>query len=733
MQPSKSVLALVLAAAFPCGQNVQAAEADAVLKEMVVTATKTEKIASEAPATVTVVTAREIQNKSAQRIDEALAGAPGVFVRGLGGEAPSNYMNQITLRGIPGYYRTGILVDGISINNAFSGGANMSVVPVDDIQQIEVVPGPFSSLYGGAGMSGVVNIITKVPEKREFSVQGEGGSHNFKSVGVSYRDKLSDTLGLSLSYGRKESDGYVSEYVTKTPSGAPAGTVVGGWKKTATTTGGTTYIIGDKGRDAWEQENFGAKLFVKLSPVSKLILDASYLTHGTKDGHGDTYLTAGGAPFSSGVATIDGKRTTASSPVRATDFLATTNGENLTRYSASYDTFLTDEVKLKGSLSYQKNEYWYTAIDSNATNTSGTGKFSNLPASKIDGDVQISFPVGGRHYVVVGAAANDSVLRKKVYNMSSWRDESDWGALGDWANGNAQSHAFYAQDEIAVSEQLTLFAGARYDKWSTDGVYNIAGVVSTFDKRSSAAVSPKLAAVYKFNQGTVLKGAVGKAFRAPNLSDMYSGYKASSGTVVRPNPNLDPELVTSAEIGAEHEFRTGTLLRATYYQSKMTDLIYSSTAAGFTDKYNAGKAEVEGVDLEVRQKLTTNLTVFANTTLVSTQITENSAKPASVGKQIPLQAQKMANIGVEGSHGAWSGSLIGSYVGKIYGSDDNSDKINDVFGSYDPYFIINAKISYKLDKQLTASLAVKNMFDHDYFQKDIADGRTVYLGLGFKY
>ncbi len=171
---SKSVLALALAAAFPCQQSAQADEAAVTMTEMVVTATKTAKIVSEAPATVTVVTAKEIENKNAHRIDEALAGAPGVFIRSLGGEQPSNYLNQITLRGIPGYYRTGVMVDGVSINNAFSGGVNMSIVPVDDIQQIEVVPGPFSSLYGGAGMAGVVNIITKVPEKREISIKGEG-------------------------------------------------------------------------------------------------------------------------------------------------------------------------------------------------------------------------------------------------------------------------------------------------------------------------------------------------------------------------------------------------------------------------------------------------------------------------------------------------------------------------------------------------------------------------------
>lgn len=728
MKCSKTILALALAAACPCQQSAHADETDITLKEMVVTATKTAKIVSEAPATVTVVTAKEIENKNVHRVDEALAGVPGVSIRSLSGEQPSNYMNQITLRGIPGYYRTGVLVDGISINNAFSGGVNMSAVPIDDIKQIEVVPGPFSSLYGGAGMAGVINIITKTPEKRDISIKGEGGSNNFKSLNLGYRDKISDTLGISLSYGRKESDGSVSDYVTKTLGGTSAGAVVTGWQKTNTSTGATTYIIGDKGKEAWEQDNYGAKFFVKLSHVSKLILDTSYLTHRTKDGQGNTYLSNAGAPFTNGTARIDGNDAT----VKATDFLKTTNGEDLTRHAATYETQLANDLKLKANLSYQNNEYWYTTITANATNTSGPGAVADIPAKKIDGDVQVGFPVSSNQYMVVGASANDSTLNKKVKTLANWREKDNTGTVGDWADGNSQFMAAYVQDEIAISDRLTVYGGARYDRWSTDGVIYINGTLNNYDNRTSSAINPKASAVYKLDQGTIIKGAIGKAFRAPNLSDMYSTY--GTGTIYWSNPDLKPEKVITAEIGAEHEFKTGTLLRATYYRSDISDLIYSTTSGANRYKFNAGTAETEGIDLEARQKFLGGLTAFINATFVSSMITENSVRPTSVGKQIPLQSEKMANIGLEGSRGPWAGSVIGSYVGKMYSSDDNSDTFNNVPGAYDPYFAANAKMSYKIDKSLTASLSVKNLFDREYFLgTSKADGRSVYLGLGFKY
>lgn len=698
-----------------------------LLKEMVVTATKTAKIVSEAPATVTVVTAKEIENKNVHRVDEALAGAPGVFIRSVGGEQPSNFSNQVTLRGIPGYYRTGVLVDGISINNAFSGGVNMSALPIDDIKQIEVVPGPFSSLYGGAGMAGVVNIITRSPEKREISIKGDAGSHNFRSVSAAYRNKLSDSLGVSLMYGHKQSDGYVNEYVTKTTS-AGSGTVVTGWQQTTASTGTRAYIVGDKGKESWKQDNFGAKFYLNLSPVSKLIVDSSYLTHKSKDGQGNNYLRNGAVPFVGGAASINGQVAT----INATDFLNTTNGEDMTRLAAIYESALAENLKLKTSLSFQNNQYWYTAINPNATNINGSGSLSNIPNKKYDGDAQFGIPIAGNQYLVVGVSANKSTLAKRVYSLTSWRDAGSTGSVGDWADGNSQLLAAYVQDEISISGNLTVYGGARYDRWSTDGAIFIRGGLNNYSSRTSSAVSPKASAVYKFDQGTILKGAIGNAFRAPNLSDMYSTFGTT--TISWSNPNLKPEKVTTAEIGTEHEFSSGTLLRATYYRSDFSDLIYSTNSGTNRYKFNAGKAETRGIDLEARQKVVGSLTAFVNATFVNTKITENTVRPTSVGKQIPLQARKLANIGLEGNHGQWAGSIIGSYTGKVFSSDDNSDTVSGVPGSYDANFVVNTKVSYKVDESLTASLSIKNLFDREYFQSSsIADGRSVFLGLGFKY
>ncbi|MEJ2590547.1 MAG: TonB-dependent receptor [Candidatus Thiodiazotropha sp.] len=708
-------------------QPLLAESGDSTSGTIVVTATRTAKVESEAPASVTVVTEQEIKNKHAHRLDEALQGTPGVFIRGLDGEQPSNWQNQITLRGVPGYYRTGVLLDGIPLNNAFSAGVNMSIVPMDEIQQIEVVPGPFSSLYGGAGMSGVINIITKAPEKRDLNARTELGSHDFRSLTLGYRDRFENGVGLSLSYGHKEADGYVKEYVKKTPSGS-GGTPVTGWEQVGTPTGGTTYIVGDKGEQPWEVDNFSARLYLTLSEVSQLILSASYLETESKPTLGSSYLRAGGVPFTSGSAEIDGSSTT----IRATDFARTSNGEDVTRYSLNYERDLANGGDLSASLSYQDNAYWYTSVSSNLTDTEGAGKVSDIPANSLYADVHVGLPLGESHYLVLGLSGNRDRLNKKVYALDNWTEQDDKGALGDYANGKSRLVALYAQDEFMLTPRLTAYLGARYDRWSTEGDIFISNALNHYNSRSRSAFSPKLSLVYDLSAATVIKGAVGRAFRAPNLSDMYSSF--GSSTIYWSNPDLEPEKVTSAELSVEHRLSRATKLRATTYVSRYSDLIYTTTSGSDRTKLNAGKADTEGLDLELRHALTPSISSFINATWVNTEITDNNVRPESEGKQIPLQARQLANVGLEGAYGPWSGSVIGTYTGKMYSRDDNSDTESGVPGSYDAYFKVNTKIGYRFNDNWSADLSIKNLLDREYYQGNyLADERSYYLGLSARF
>ncbi len=144
------------------------------LEEIVVTATRTEIDVASTPGDVHVVTKKDIEQRNIKSVDEALNTMPGVFNRR--GKGLMDTLANISLRGIPGANRTLIMKDGMVLNDAYTGDVTWAGMSTEDIERIEVVEGPFSSLYGGYAMGGVVNIITKMPEKREVTLKSGYGT-----------------------------------------------------------------------------------------------------------------------------------------------------------------------------------------------------------------------------------------------------------------------------------------------------------------------------------------------------------------------------------------------------------------------------------------------------------------------------------------------------------------------------------------------------------------------------
>ncbi|AOA57309.1 TonB-dependent receptor domain-containing protein [Acinetobacter larvae] len=132
------------------------------LETIVITATGYEQNIADAAASISVITAEELEKKSYTDITDALKNVPGVYVTGGG----SN--QSVMIRGMSSSY-TLYLIDGKPMqgNDAFSpngsyGGAPINFLPpMEAIERIEVIRGPASALYGSDAMGGVINIITK--------------------------------------------------------------------------------------------------------------------------------------------------------------------------------------------------------------------------------------------------------------------------------------------------------------------------------------------------------------------------------------------------------------------------------------------------------------------------------------------------------------------------------------------------------------------------------------------
>ncbi len=175
------------------------------LKEVVVTATKTEKEPQDITQSVTIITAGDIQKSGATTAAEAVERTVGVEVNENGSKGS---ISTINIRGA-NYEQVLVLLDGRRLNSASAGGFDMAdlPVPLENIEKIEIVRGPSSALYGADAVGGVVNIITKKPAGLSTTVTGQAGSHGFQSLTLSNSNKL-DKFYYSLFAGKEKYDGF---------------------------------------------------------------------------------------------------------------------------------------------------------------------------------------------------------------------------------------------------------------------------------------------------------------------------------------------------------------------------------------------------------------------------------------------------------------------------------------------------------------------------------------------
>lgn len=706
------------------------------LDRLVVTATQTSIDVSAAPAAVSVVTQKDIELRGGVRLIENLKNLPGVFVRDS--SLPSAWTGQVLIRGVAGYTRNAVLIDGQPLNNSFSSGTNWSVVDPESVERVEIVRGPFSSLYGGSAMGGVVNIITRQPTARSVQLKAAYGTDALKSGYIAYADRPSPHFGFRLEIGAKSSDSYVQDWIVKSPANGTGQTGTG-YIATKTTQNADAYIVGDKGISPWEQKNAAATVLLKPAERGTLTLSLRYHDHDVGFSHANSYVTVNGAEARTGNISVNGtQRVTLS----ASDYTNGGTGEDTWRAAAIYEHQLLNGARLRVDGYHATSGYWYvTPTAGVATETGGTGKYVDIPSSRSALNTQLSFQVGARQHWVAGLAYLRDELNKVESIVSDWRDRDSTpvGSATYRADGYAETFAAYVQDEVTLTDRFIVYLGARFDQWFTWGhirQFTTPAFTADYARRQKGSLSPKLSAVFKATPATTFRASVGSAFRAPTLSDMYSTWIATNGAVTYASADLKPETLRSAEIGLEQMLGARAKFSATVFHNELADMITSRSVANPTNpaindsvRINIGKARARGFEAGIESALGTwrgtKFNAFANYTYTDTEVLENAAAPTSVGRRLTLIPEQMYALGLDARGARFFGHLSGRYTGKLYGNSANLDTRNDVYGSYDPNFLVDARAGWRLTPAVTVTLSVFNLLDESYFQSSVAPGRRV--------
>jgi iron complex outermembrane receptor protein len=195
------ILILVVLMAATAG-----AEETIKLKEVVVTATRAEEEIEKISSSVTVITQEEIEKSTAITVQDLLRNEEGLIIRDLYGTGTKS---TVDMRGFGRGINTTVLVDGKKVNNIDLSGVDWNLIPLENVERIEIVRGGGSVLYGDNALAGVINIITKKGRKRkpeiEFDARLESYSGNREHFTIR---GATERLSYFLFLKHRETDGY---------------------------------------------------------------------------------------------------------------------------------------------------------------------------------------------------------------------------------------------------------------------------------------------------------------------------------------------------------------------------------------------------------------------------------------------------------------------------------------------------------------------------------------------
>lgn len=681
-------------------QNNDVLDENFVLDEMVVSATRSEKKLLDTAASVSVITDKDLNQTHINNLDEAFVKIPGVYVGRLSGIGSTT--SQTVMRGVNAANSVAVLVDGVQVNDSYNGSVTWSAIPVDMVKRVEVLRGPASVLYGGNALAGVINIITKDVDKTSVNLKLSYGSNNTQNHSLYVAGKASDKLDFNVNYEKKKTDGYITDPVLSSKA-------VIGAETTTTNTGAKRWIIGNKGKRQWDENTVGVGFKYHFDESKSLALDFTkneyeYSYSAPTSYFGDDIIKKAGTYFS-------------------------TPGEKASnKYNMTYND---SENGWKAVVGYSDQYKQHDTSISKATD-------SSKPNTRFSFDLQKNQTISANNNAVFGLNYRKDKMDATVYKLADKFNSDSKIAVDSMASGTNKSFSAYVMDEHKFSDRWTATAGLRYDKWSTDGRILLPNKTEAinYDESTYDNWSPSLSVMYKPEADSSVYLSWGKAFEAPSLYRMYSS-SYSSNVYNIANPNLKPQKAETFELGYKKDLNNKSAIGVSVYDTKYKGLLYKNSLGvvdgmNATCYQNAGEAEAKGFELELNHNFDDKWSAFLNYTYQNPVI-KKALKATEKDKYVTAIPKEVFRAGVTYSDNKWSGMLTGEYISKRFSKTDNSDTVNGVYGSYDPYFIMNMDISYSFNKNYTLTASVNNILDRDFFNYYYQPGRTYSVEINYRF
>ncbi len=724
------------------------------LGQIIVTGTKSERMLEDVSFYSSVVNMDETTLSGNQGLQDVMDRLAGVYIKK---SFPGDTTAKLGLRGLgDNQGHTLILLDGVRLNDGYSGGMILDNVPLDDVDRIEVIRGPNSAIYGANAMGGVINIITKKPGKQKISLDTDFGTYNTNNYNLSYSEKFHSGMGLRLGYNRLETDGYVSQFKYRTISvdtSNPADTAgavynpIGNYERA---------LIGEVGARHNEDDNIRLDLSYEFKPGTEMGMRYNYSDSEYEYETGHSWLTdLNGNPSASGTVYVSFPGDTNVYKITSADktgnWIKGPGGEARDDYSFYYNTRTGSNTDLRFSLDTRTIKRWYNSgIPSSATPTSGSATHNYREEDNLDFRAEGNYYLDA-HILTGGLEWRQNELDNGSWKVAFWKDENRSGQRTRLQAGKVRFRSIFLQDEITSGGSWIITPGLRYDNWKVyDGESLTASGTSLvpadpanypMPSRTKSRVSPKIGLLFKPGGDVNWRFNFGQAFNPPGTYDLFGTWTTSSGTVYRSNPALKPEVNTAWDLG--FDFIPGNRkfsMRATYFRNSLQDMISNitiSTGPTVKQKENFGKVVIRGIELETDYKFNNRLTANFNMTSQMSKV-KSAPDPAIVGLEMEQNPNLMYNLGFDyglplRGGDSFSLGINWNHRDKVHTYEDNSDNHSHVYGEYDEYDLVDVSFVYKLHSDKEFFINVDNLFDEDYYEYYLAPGRTFTAGMKLEF